>query len=238
MKKKQLISRAFFGAALLLSVACGRDNSQGIPTAQRPPGANGSGLPSTGPQSDPRFPTLLSRAVSISLTDPIQFMGLKDLAKVIYLPVVETFFALSLPSNRDSSIAAQMLVGFEDRLGFWGALLSTFEGTSTRTSDQIDLIFSDSELSFRVTAGINGDAFVDPRIFYRVRQTGETQCQKITYTCTAFYPNGAPYYGSPQCPQPPPVDTTAAACRTYMNLGNASVKQLGTFSAKISDFLN
>jgi hypothetical protein len=235
--KSKLFSRAVLGSALLLAMACGKDSSNGLPTAKLPTTSGGS-LPTSSPTTDPRFPALLGKSVSISLTDPINFTGLRDLAKVIFTPVVETHFALSIPNNRDTVISAQMLVGFEDNKGFWGALMSTFEGTSTRTSDQIDLIFSDSELSFRVVAGISGDDFVSPRIYYRVRQSGETQCQKVTYTCQAFYPDGRPYYGSPNCPMPPPADTTAATCKTYMNLGNTAVKQLGTFSAKYSRFLN
>ncbi len=222
-------SRALLAAVLTLAVACGKD-SQNVVSTPVNPTQTGTNPLSSDPRKDPRLPQALRNSVGITLNDAVNYNGLKDLAKVISLPVVETFVSLTLPNDRSIDISSQMLIGFEDDLGFWGGLLNSFPGAATRSTDALDIIYTDSELTFRITAGINGVNFVDPKIFYRARQSGETQCQ--VPTCTDQNGNSV---SLDKCGIFVPPATT---CKNYMNLGNSAVKQLGTFSAKTSQWLN
>lgn len=254
---KSQFSRSVFAAMLLLTVACGSDNSQGLPTAPPPPGTgSGADLPTAGLPNDPRVPALLAKSVEISLTDSVNFTGLQDLAKTVFAPLVQTFVAMEIVRGRETEVSGSILVGFEDSEGFWGALLNTFAGASQRSSTSLDMIFSDSELSVRMVSGLNADTMVSPTLYYRLRRSGEKQCQAQTLTCTQtqytcsswnWYTGQCNNWTSqevqvdcstvPGAPTPPTAEQLAAECRSYMNLGNSSVKKLGTFESKYSQWV-
>ncbi len=250
-------SRSVLTAVLLFAVACGKDNSQGLPTAPPPPGTGGTtDLPTAGLPNDPRVPALLAKAVEIKLVDSVNFTGLQDLAQTIFAPLVQTFVALEIVRGRETEVSGSILVGFEDSEGFWGALLNTFAGASQRSSTSLDMIFSDSELSVRMVSGLNADTMVSPTLYYRLRKSGEKQCQtqsltctQTQYTCTSWdwYSGACKNWTSkevevdcstvPGAPTPPTAAQLAAECRTYMNLGNSSVKKLGTFESNYSKWV-
>ena len=236
-RTKKIFSQALLTAVLLVAVACGKDSQTNAPAAPAAPTPGPTTTLSSDPRQNPNLPAALKNSAEIRLTDALNFTGLQDLAGIVTAPVVETFISLTLPNNRDvGAISSQILVGFEDDFGFWAALLNSFDGAATRTSTSLDAIYSSSKFTFRVTAGINGTNLVDPRVYYRVRGSGETQCEKVTYSCQVW--NGSAWVASNSCPNSPPADDSANRCKLYMNLGNSAVKQLGTFTATTTQWLN
>lgn len=225
---RRLKLNAWFRIALFLVAlniaACGGGSSSSS-SAPVPNANNGGGtLNNPGNTVDPRLPNL-SRALAINLTDKTGYQGLIDIAKLVVTPIVgDALIHLTLPNDRTTEVSSTVIVAFEDRVGFWGAQLSSFPGTAFRTSSSLDIIYSDSQLSLRVLAAMTSADQVFGRIYYRVRQSGETQCQKVTVT---YCPPG-------QTCTPP---DTATPCRKYMELNNSSVKDLGSFSGKYSNFL-
>lgn len=235
-RSHKFFSRALFAVVMVLAIACGKDSQQGIPTADLPPGTGPTTPLSSDPRDDARLPSQLrGSTVGITLADPTSFSGLLGITgwAIFPQPLVETFFSLTIPNETSTNVSSQAFLGFEYGKGFWYTLMNTFSSASTLTTSQMDFIYTDSKLTLRVTAGINGNSFIDPKISYRVRQSGETQCQVTTGVCKDQWGNVYPpsYCGIT------PVDD-AAVCKSYMNLGNSAVKPLGTFSAATSQWLN
>ena len=243
---QKVFSRSFFAAALLLAIACSEEPGTGIPTVPPPDNGGGTDLPSD-PNSDPRLPELLNKAVELKLTDSVNYAGLKDLATTVFLPIVETFVALEINRGREADVTGAIMVGFEDNEGFWGGVLNTFPKASQRSSDMLDMIFSDSELTVRMVSGLNGDTMVTPTVYYRLRQSGEKQCQARTLVCTQTSWQWDPWKQEYKqvtkevaCPADVPQPTAeelGSECRSYMNLGSSSVKKLGTFESKYSKWV-
>ncbi len=233
-----------FAAALVLSTACGTSSSQGINQPSNPSGGGGGSIPTT-PPVDPRLPAWLAEAVEITLptcsgntticSNGVNISGLIDIASNVLTPLVYTRFALSLDSGRNSSARGTIHVGFEDGYGFWGADLNSVEGASSFTGGSLDMIFSDSELTLRLVGNVVNDAFQAASVYYRVRQSGENQCQQVSYTCTVDYHDGRGPIESTACPSTPPTSLDTTACKNYMNLGVA--KRLGGISGSFSKWI-
>jgi hypothetical protein len=235
------MARAAFVAMLVLASACGTSSSSGLPQANNPSTGNNKPIDTTPGGST--GPAWLSNRVDINLPTCTgntsvcdtgkNISGLIDLAGNVFTPLIETHFNLSLPYTYSSSLTgATVSVGFEDNLGFWGATIPGFEGAVTNQGGQIDMIFSDSLDTIRVTANLASDQMQAATIYYRHRQSGETQCQKTSYSCWVDYGNGP--QPSSNCPTSAPTNTDVSVCKSYMNLGNAAVKQLGTFTSTYS----
>jgi hypothetical protein len=214
----------------MLAHCAGKSDLNPLPKATDP-NATTQTIPNTTPSTDPRIPDL-SKAVAIHLDDNVNYTGLKDLAHVVYAPVIgDALISMNISGGRTTSFTSSVLIAFEDHYGFWGALQNSFTGTTTRTSNSIDAIHSDSEFTIRIVAGLNGDT-LSGSIYYRIRQTGETQCFATAVTCN--YTGTPPANYSNYCPYPTP--DTSAACRNYMNTGLAAVKRLGTFNSSYSSW--
>jgi hypothetical protein len=220
---------------LVLISACGESEESGsIPTPEPPTTPQTVPFtPPVEPPVDPRIPDLRN-AVPIVLTDSVNFSGLEDLSQVIFLPIVgDPLVKINISDGRSQSVSGDVLVAFEDREGFWGAQLESFEQTGIRTSTQIDMIFADDELVIRVVGVIVGND-LNGVVYYRQKQAEENECRKVVVTCDPvgpFFPAGN---GSGSCDTTVDVSTP---CRAYMSTSLSQVKQLGSFSATYSDWV-
>ncbi len=235
------MARALFVATILFASACGSSSSSGLPQANNP--STGNNTPINTTPGGTTGPDWLSNRVDIILPTCVgntsvcdagkTISGLIDLAGNVFTPVIETHFNLSIPNTRDVTLTgANVNIGFEDNNGFWGATIPGFDGAVTNQGGQLDLIFSDSLDTIRVTANLASDQMQAATIYYRHRQSGETQCQKTSYSCWVDYGTGPQQ--SSYCPTTVPTNTDVSVCKSYMNLGNAAVKQLGTFTSTYS----
>lgn len=210
--------------------ACGKsgETTNGAPAPVDPTAQNQvpNYTPVTDPGQDGRLPDLTT-AVALRLPNPSDYSGLEELAQVLYLPLVgDPKIRMTISGDRTNAVTGSILVGFEDRAGWWGADVPSFSKTGYRNTSALDMIFADDELLFRVVGAINGNN-LDGNVYYRVRQSGENACRKLQ-TCTTTY---APYY-----PYPPTTtcrdqdaDIATAECRSYMDIGSSSVRLLGNF---------
>lgn len=216
--------RCSLGLALILWLsACGdtKSNSNPIPTAT-PPTATPTPLPVPQPGYDSRLPDL-SRAASVNLSDFTHYTALKDLAHNVFPELVgNPYLQLNLQKNRE--LEGTALFTFEDQMGFWGAELSSFTGL--QAGNQTQIIFADDEFVFKVIA-VKSSNDLDGILYYRVRVPGDTACRNSFVTCEPFS------FLPPQCIATPDNITP---CWAYMNLSSASVKTVGTFKAKYSDW--
>ena len=205
-------------AVVLIVLGCGGGETKEIPSPADP-SAPPQELTPPAPTTDPRLPDL-SHAVPINLHDKTTYQGLQDLAKTVFPPLVgDPLVSMRLTNTRDTNISGSILIAFEDRMGFWGASLDSFEGTGYRDSQRLDIIFADDEFALRAVGALSIDDLTGV-IYYRLRQTGDTQCKK--FICTGW-----------GCPT---SQDLASICRTYMNTTDAHVKELGTFRTKYSNW--
>lgn len=226
--------------ALVLCLAlagCGGDSSttSTLPTPNT--NTNPGGTLNNQPQTDSRLPDLTG-AVPINLTDKVSFTAINDLLspsnQFVALPLVlEPVIKMTLANDRSTNVKGKVLIAFEDKIGFWGAELSTVDGASIRNSSNIDTIHTDTEFTLRVLASISG-ADMYGIVYYRIRKTTpmmETQCLQQTVRCVDAYGRELP---ASFCSYPTPniVDT----CRNYMNPSDSNVKTLGTFQAKVANW--
>lgn len=247
--QKSLKLFAFLTVALIV-ISCGKENETSVvPTAETETTSTSENfVPAPPSETDDRLPDL-SQAVNLILEDAINFSGLKDIAKVVLTPMVRNpLVALTLNLDR-SNISGNILLAFEDQLGFWGAIVSSFEGTNSLTGDVLDMTFSDDELVLRMIGSILGDT-LSGTVFYRIRETGDDQCKPVTVSCETTYTPGGPlcqlYPWIPECqvdpdPNPPECEVetnTVVVCKDYINTGNAEVKNLGAFSGSLTDWAN
>lgn len=228
--RKVLFPLLSISLGLLFLVACGDtgSNTTGIPTS------GGSGSGGTTPVTpDPTNPTPglpdLSKSSAINLDDKINYSGLIAIAGNVVTPIVgDPRAVLKITNTTNLSVNGTLRLAFEDKAGFWWADMNSVEGTGVNTSSALDIIFSDNSLTIRIIAGRSGNLLIS-NIYYRVRQSGETQCLPVY-----CYVNGTPVpFGSQFCPIPKP--DTAGICRNYISTTLSSVKKLGTFSASYND---
>lgn len=226
--------------SVLFLVSCGATNSTttGAPTVVDNGGGTGNGtgnpdpLPTGGTTPTPGLPDLTG-SVALALTDNVTYSGLSAIAGNISAPIVgDPKVLLKITNTRTQSVNGTLLVAFEDRMGFWGANMTSVKGTGVNTSSSLDIIFSDDALTLRVSSSRLGDNLLST-LTYRVRQTGETQCLPAKCYITWAGQKYEVPFSSAYCPLPTP--DVAGTCRTYMNTSNNSVKNLGTFTVKYSD---
>jgi hypothetical protein len=244
-KQSQIwITRVLCATMLVLASACGSSSSNGLPTANNPSTGNNTPINTT-PNTDSRLPDWLDNRVDIVLpsctgTSSIcdtgkTTSGLGDIFGVNVGGLVETHFNLQLPNASAFNITgATVNLGYEDSWGFSGASIPGFDGAVTNQNGQIDMIFSDSLTTVRVTGNYIGstDQIQAGTIYYKVRQSADTQCQRTTYSCWVNYGNGP--QPSSSCTGTTPTNTDVSVCKSYMGLGSAGVKQLGTFTSSYS----
>ncbi|NBX92564.1 MAG: hypothetical protein EB078_06335 [Proteobacteria bacterium] len=234
--KKVLFPLITAALGLLFLASCGGTGSSttGIPTAGAGPGGPTNPLPTPPINPTPGLPDLTG-AVSLALQDNINYSGLADIAGNVVTPVVgDPKVKLQITNTRNQSVNGKMLVAFEDKLGFWGADMTSVAGTGANTSSGLDIIFSDNALTFRVSSIRAGDNLLST-LYYRVRQANEAQCLPVK--CYILF-GGQRYevpFGSVQCPMAAP--DIVSPCRTYMtpSSSNTAVKTLGTFTVKYTD---
>ena len=134
MRKGKLI--LFTGLVCLgLLVGCGSsEETTSVPQAPAPTNDPGTFDPPTTPVPDPRIPDL-SLAVPMTLPDPNDFSGLEEIAGAVFAPLVgDPLFEMRISGGRSQDVTGTILVAFEDREGFWGAQLDSFEDTGFRNS--------------------------------------------------------------------------------------------------------
>jgi hypothetical protein len=223
-----------FAAVAFVAACSSSDTTNGVPAPTDPSTQNPGGTytPPADPSQDPRLPGLLSKAVALRLTNPTDYSGLEDLAKVLYLPLVgDPKIAIEFSGDsRDTTFNAKILVAFEDQEGFWGAVLDTFPKTGVRDSSTINAVFADDELAILTLIAKSGDN-IHGEAYYRLRASGDTACRKnrIRYQYT-YYPYSYYYVDED-------ADVAASNCRSYMQPGQSQVKLLGTFDAKYSNWV-
>lgn len=258
-------SQAFL-FVLFFVVACGNpsNSTNSIPQASDPT-ANSpdESVPTVTPVPvDPRIPAL-NGAVPINLLDKINYSGLSDIAKNVFLPLVgDPKIVLHLPNTRDQILySGDALIAFEDKAGFWGAQLPAFAkgnpeydsstkalynagyfSTVTHVSSSMDMIFGDSELVLRVVGTLSGDDIAG-KIYYRIPTGTETACHTISATCNYNYSYVDPSHNSSysdnaanpkwRCTY---ASDTASKCTQYMATTNSQVKELGSFAAKYTNW--
>lgn len=243
----RFISRAVFATALVFTVACGQSSSQTTPLPTNPAGDGSTKPINSNPPSDTRLPAWMGKAISFVLptcsgTSNTCFqgqslLGLIDIASNVLTPLVDTYFALELDSGRSSNARGVLHLGFEDDYGFWGADIPSFAGASTFQASQLDMIFSDSEVTFRLVATVVNDQMQNAQIHYRMRQSGETQCQATYYTCYVNYNDGRGNIESNACPTQAPTNNDINVCRNYMYINGTTVKKLGDVTGSFSQWI-
>lgn len=188
-------------------------------------------LPEVPTETTPGLPNLTGSA-ALALTDNINYTGLTDIAGNIVTPIVgDPQALLKITNTRDQSVEGTLLVSFEDKLGFWGADMTSVPKSGVNTSQSLDILFTDNALTFRVVASRLGDNLLST-LYYRVRQSGETQCLPVKcYFNWAGQQYEVPF-NSLYCPIPEP--DVVGTCRNYMNPTDSAVKVLGTFSTPYS----
>lgn len=226
----------FVLVCVTLLSACGENSTQ---TATLPTPANpnnpGTSLPTNPTTGTPGLPDI-SLSNTITLQDMTNFTGINALLATdneFVMPpfVVPPQLKMTLANDRSTYVKGKALIWFEDQAGFWGAELKTVDSASVRNSSTIDSIHTDSKFSLRILAAISGTDLYGI-IYYRTRQAGENQCLTQTYKCVDQWgreidPKYCPAYTPPNM---------AETCRTYMSPSDSNVKQLGTFTAKTSDW--
>lgn len=242
LKLKRNFSKvAVFFVAFIVLISCGKDETTSAPSPLDLDPPTDPFDPAPPPDDDTRVPDL-EKAVTVALTDPVNFSGLEDIANFVFAPLVgDPLVSMDLLVDRSTGISGSILVAFEDQIGFWGAILNSFKGTSTISSGALDMIFADDELVLRTIGTISGDT-LNGTIYYRVRVTGDDECKPVTVTCQTNTTPGDPfcqmYPWYPTCqanpnPNPPECDfevDTVTPCLSYMSISNSSVKDLGSFS--------
>lgn len=203
-----------------------------VPVAPTDPSdTNVDPLPEIPTEPTPGLPDL-SGSAALSLSDNINYTGLSDIAGNIVTPIVgDPQALLKITNTREQSVEGTLLVSFEDKLGFWGADLTSVPKSGVNTSQSLDILFTDNALTFRVVASRLGDTLLST-LYYRVRQSGENQCLPVKcYFSWAGQQYEVPF-NSIYCPIPEP--DVVGTCRNYMDPSDSSVKTLGTFSTPYS----
>lgn len=232
----------FVGTCLLVA-ACGdsSSNTSNIPTPANPNPPGGS-LPPSGNYGTPGLPDI-TLSHSITLSDRTNYSAIIDLKRAnneIFSGsfTVPPMLKMTLSGRSKTTVPGKMLVWWEeeDQSGFWGAEVPTVDGAAIQgnngTTRNFDTIHSDSQLSFRVLAQSNDGVNLYGIIYYRIRQSGETQCLKQKVTCIDPWtgqqlPDSFCQYTTPDIVTP---------CRNYMNPGDSNVKTMGTFTSTINDW--
>ncbi len=151
-------------------------------------------------------------------------LGYPDLAAisdgVIVPPLVsDPRFSLVLSTSRSASTTTSVRVSFEDTDGWWAEEIPSFTNVANWSGNTLDTINSSSTITYRVISNLDGNGNLTGNIYYRIRQSTETQCETITCNGTAA-----------QCALYPPPDPTVP-CQNYMATTNSSVVYLGYYNS-------
>ena len=188
----------------------------------------------------------MTNAVPIDLVDETNLTGLKDIAEgQVYPPLVgDPLINMTITSGGGTVVNGQVLVAFEDSQEFWGAQLPSFNGMGVALANSLDMTFADEDMVIRVMGSINNGT-LDGNIYYRMRQSGDTECENVTVTCE---PDGYIYattgrgvrqligFHSRDDGQCNTNYDTVTPCQQYIDTTNSQVKQLGSFEATYSNW--
>jgi len=160
------------------------------------------------------------------LVDNTAYTGLQDIAAPDYIrpPLVgNPLIQLSVSAGRSTSkLEGDFMIGVEDVLGFWWAIIPYTPNVGTRGANALDMVFSDNLISVRVlkTLSMTGSQY-EYKVYYRRRMTGETQCLPVGVTgCTEI-----PWSDGWRMA----CTNAVNACRNYMNqVSSPQVHELGT----------
>lgn len=244
MLTRKLLQKGIAVALLAVISACsGSSESETAPQANRPGNPPGGEFQPTNPGVDNRFPAMLATSVDFELSEPLNNTGLREIA-ADFSPdrVGPPRISFSLRTEANNKVSGDILFSFEDRIGFWGAILPSFGTTSSLSSNGFDFIFADDELVFRAV-GTRSASQLDGQLFYRVRATGENQCKPVYVYCNVSYPSNTEFsnwwlYPAPEypaeCNTRPNVD---GPCLSYMSTSQAQVKSMGWFEGSLTQWL-
>jgi len=196
---------------LVVVIGCSKSNTNNtVPTATNPTAGATTDIPTNGMTPNPNVPDL-TLAVPIDLVDKTNYTGLNGISdNQLNLPLVGDPLAFVRTT--------QITLAYEDQVGLWYAIIPTFTPTQNVTSSIFDTVYADEDLGVRVIAGISNGQ-LSGYIYYRNRQSGETQCEVIEETCTP--PN------TPGCITP----DVKTPCLQWLDPSDtADVHQLGSFS--------
>jgi hypothetical protein len=211
---------------LLLCVSCGSKNTTTtVPEPTPTPGV--SPLPTPDVTRD-NLPDV-THAAPYRLASNSDLSGLQSLFGVVYPPLVgDPLIKMMLTGDtRQTAITGTVRLALEDKQGLVVRDIPSFDATGYRDSSRLDIIFADSQLVVKTVGTFAADGTLTAAIFYRVRQSGETQCQNVQFHCYDQYGHEVdPSF----CGYTKP--NLVATCQTYMNSANSAVKQLGSFTTK------
>lgn len=219
--------------------ACNKSEDAAAPVAER---TDPTFTPTT-PTGENRLPAMIQTSVDFRLLDAINNTGLREIA-ADFSPdrVGNPRISFLLTQGTSNKISGDILFSFEDRIGFWGAILSSFGTTGTISSSGIDMTFADDELVFRVVGSRSGST-ISGNLFYRIRASGENQCKPVYVYCNVSYPSNTQYsnwwlYPTPEypaeCNTRPNVDVP---CLSYMSTAQPQVKNMGSFVGLLTQWL-
>ena len=179
----------------------------------------------------------MTTAVSIKLPSESDLTGLENFFGILYPPMVgDPLVEMILSGDmRTTTPAGTIRLAVEDKVGLTARDFPSFAGTGhvtvESTGNVFDMIFADDQIVVRAVGLINSTSTLNATIYYRMRQTGDTECEAISYTCHDQHGNVVPV--SDCYPAGPP--DTVAPCENYMGGSSpatkAGVNVLGTFQA-------
>lgn len=238
---RDIAPKVFVTCAIGLLAACGSPESKTstVPEPSTSPTPVPTSAPAGTPTPDSRIPDLTG-SVSVNLTNAASLSDLQAIAGQIFPALVgNPSIVMHLTSDR-SSFSGDVLFAFEDQKGWWGAQLPIVSEVSiysvSTNSYYADLFFTDPVppvgyssndlLTFRtVMQSSTADGEALGTIYYRVRTSGEWQCQ-----CLASVSN-------PACNFAPSTAFSLSACTNYMATSNTQVKSLGQFRVKLLNWI-
>ena len=234
--------------ALAMFAACSsKDQSNGsVPAPANPAGGTQTTITVPNSGQNPNIPNL-TNANPINLVDKTGLSGLLDIAGgQVYPPLVgDPLIDMDITSAGGTAVNGSVLVSFEDSQEFWGAELPSFNGMGTALANSLDMTFADEDMVIRVIGSMSGGT-INGNVYYRIRQSGDIECENVTVTCE---PNGTilastrhgvqrvvghALSGS-QCST---YYDTVTPCQQYVSTSNSQVKNLGSFEGTYSSWVN
>lgn len=229
----------------MLLAACGGNSSTTSTVPQSPDPNTGGNIPTPGTGNDPRLPAELATAVNFTLSDRTNFTGLNDIlapentfvvAPLVGDPKIKLTFTTPVTSTL---VSGKLFFAFEDLGGLWYMRMNTVDDASVKAAStqtingvqtsviNTDAIYTDNYMTVRILAySTDAGATHHGYLYYRMRQSGETQCFKQTVTCVDQYGNPLP---ASYCSYPNGTSDMVTTCRNYASPGDPNVKLLGIF---------
>jgi hypothetical protein len=217
--------------ALVVAACSGGSSTSTPPTSTNPTPAPTTLTPPTS-STDSNIPNL-TNAVAIIGPTTDNFSGLQAIAGNFFSPLVGAAqILMQIPDQRAADISASttVLISFEDSQGFWGLQQEAFSGAATLSGNSLDVITSDANESWHIIGSVDSNQNITGTIYYRLRASGDTECENITVTCNAG--SNEPSGTTPSCNEPPP--NPVPICEQYMSTANDQI--LGTFTASLPNW--